>query len=85
MGTWITTVILVGLLAGVVIVLFNSIPADKVPRISVHGWIAMGIGTIFSLGIGCGLMWLSFYSSRNGFDDRADPGRLNRRDETSKS
>jgi hypothetical protein len=23
-------------------------------------------------------MWLSFYSSRHGFDDRADPGRLSR-------
>jgi hypothetical protein len=24
-------------------------------------------------------MWLSFYSSREGFDDRADPGRLTRK------
>jgi protein-S-isoprenylcysteine O-methyltransferase Ste14 len=78
MGTWITSVILVALLVGVVMVVVSSIPAARFPRISVHGWIAMGIGTFFSLGIGCGLMWLSFYSSRNGFDDRADPGRLSR-------
>lgn len=48
----------------------------KIPHISVHGWIAMSIGIFFSVAIGGGLMWLSFYSSRNGFDDRADPGRL---------
>jgi hypothetical protein len=40
-----------------------------------HGWIAMGLGTVLSLALGFGLMWLSFYSSRHGFDDRADPGR----------
>ncbi len=50
--------------------------ADKLPPMSMHGWIALSLGAIFSLAIGGGLMWLSFYSSRNGFDDRADPGRL---------
>jgi protein-S-isoprenylcysteine O-methyltransferase Ste14 len=77
-GTWVVTIILVALLVGVVIVYANAFPADRMPRISVHGWIAMGVGTFFSLLIGCGLMWLSFYSSRAGFDDRADPGRLSK-------
>ena len=54
----------------------------KIPHISVHGWIAMSIGVAFSLLIGCGLMWLSFYSAREGFDDRADPGRLSARKDT---
>lgn len=53
------------------------------PKISVHGWIAMTIGVVFSLAIGCGLMWLSFYSAKQGFDDRADPGRLSLRKDTS--
>jgi protein-S-isoprenylcysteine O-methyltransferase Ste14 len=54
---------------------FTKISAN-LPQISMHGWIAMSLGVLFSLLIGCGLMWLSFYSSRNGFDDRADSGRL---------
>ena len=29
-----------------------------------HGWIALGLGTFFSLLIGCGLMALMFFSSR---------------------
>jgi hypothetical protein len=38
---------------------------------SVHGWIALTLGVVFSLLIGCGLMALVFYSSRRGYDDRA--------------
>jgi uncharacterized BrkB/YihY/UPF0761 family membrane protein len=77
-GTWVVVAILVALLVAVVSIYATQFPLDRLPRISMHGWIAMGIGTFFSLLIGCGLMWLSFYSSREGFDDRADPGRLNR-------
>jgi hypothetical protein len=40
-----------------------------------HGWIALGLGTFFSLLIGCGLMALMFYSNRSGHDDSADPFR----------
>ncbi len=40
---------------------------------SIHGWIALGLGTTFSLIIGCGLMALMFYSSRSGYDDVATP------------
>lgn len=34
-------------------------PMDK------HGWIALGLGTFFSLFVGCGLMALMFFTSRN--------------------
>jgi hypothetical protein len=44
-------------------------------EMSVHGWIALGLGTFFSLLIGCGLMALMFYSDRSGHDDVADPFR----------
>jgi cation transporter-like permease len=77
-GTWIVAAILVAVLVGVVVVYAKAFPLAQFPSISLHGWIAMGIGTFFSLLIGCGLMWLSFYSSRAGFDDRADPARLSR-------
>ncbi|XSC47745.1 hypothetical protein ACF1BQ_021650 [Bradyrhizobium sp. RDT10] len=43
-----------------------------------HGWIALGLGTFFSLLIGCGLMALMFFSSRSGHDDAADPFRERR-------
>jgi hypothetical protein len=42
---------------------------------SKHGWIALGLGTFFSLLIGCGLMALMFFSSRSGHDEIADPFR----------
>ena len=42
---------------------------------STHGWIALGLGTFFSLLIGCGLMALMFFSSRSGHDEAADPFR----------
>lgn len=40
---------------------------------SIHGWIALSLGTIFSLLIGCGLMALMFYSSRSGYDETVTP------------
>lgn len=44
-------------------------------EMSKDGWIAPGLGTLFSLLIGCGLMALMFFSSRSGYDDVADPFR----------
>ena len=38
-------------------------------QMSIHGWIALGLGTVFSLVIGSGLMALMFYSSRSGYDE----------------
>lgn len=38
-------------------------------QMSTHGYIAMGLGIFFSLVIGFGLMALTFYSSRHGYDD----------------
>jgi hypothetical protein len=38
-------------------------------EMSVHGYVAMILGIVFSLLVGCGLMALVFYSSRHGYDD----------------
>ena len=38
-------------------------------EVGIHGWIALGLGTFFSIVIGCGLMTLMFISSRNGHDE----------------
>jgi hypothetical protein len=39
------------------------------PALPIEGQIAMGLGILFSLIVGCGLMALVFYSSRHGYDD----------------
>ncbi len=44
---------------------WNSVEVEM----SVHGYVAMILGVVFSLGIGCGLMALMFYSSRHGYDE----------------
>jgi protein-S-isoprenylcysteine O-methyltransferase Ste14 len=75
-GTWILFAILGVILVSCVIGFWFAFTHGQIPHISVHGWIAMSLGIAFSLVIGCGLMWLSFYSAKHGFDDRADPGRL---------
>lgn len=46
---------------------------------SVHGWIAMGLGVLGTVGLAWALMSLAFRSHREGWDDqvdnRLDPGR----------
>jgi hypothetical protein len=46
---------------------------------SLHGWIALGIGMFGTAGLAWGLMALAFRSSREGWDERVDnsldPGR----------
>jgi len=38
---------------------------------SVHGYIAMGLGAVVTLLLGGGLMALLFFSNRRGYDDAA--------------
>lgn len=40
--------------------------------LSLHGWIALGLGTALTLLVGGGLMALVFYSARKGYDDRIE-------------
>jgi hypothetical protein len=39
------------------------------PPMPASGYIAMTLGIVFSLVVGCGLMALLFYSSRYGYDE----------------
>jgi hypothetical protein len=39
------------------------------PPMPVEGVVAMWLGIVFSLVVGCGLMALVFYSSRYGYDE----------------
>jgi hypothetical protein len=45
---------------------WTSIQGPPMPAV---GYIAMALGIVFSLIIGCGLMALLFYSSRHGYDE----------------
>lgn len=44
-------------------------------EMSVHGWIAMGLGVLGTLGLAWLLMALAFKSDREGWDDRVEDGR----------
>ena len=62
---------LVALLAASVWFAFYAWTAIEGPPMPVEGHVAMWLGIVFSLVIGCGLMALVFYSSRAGYDDEA--------------
>jgi hypothetical protein len=38
-------------------------------RMSIHGWIALGLAFVITGLLGGGLMFLAFYSARKGYDD----------------
>ncbi len=52
--------------------LFGLLTGWDASAMSVHGWIALSLGTFLSLAVGGGLMALVFYSARKGYDERAD-------------
>ncbi len=43
------------------------------PPMPAVGFLAMTLGIVFSLVVGCGLMALLFYSSRHGYDEPYRP------------
>ncbi|MGD9980327.1 MAG: hypothetical protein AB7H66_13615 [Hyphomonadaceae bacterium] len=69
MKVFLLTLTLGGLLA---VVLFGILTNWDPSYMSVHGWIALGLGTFLSLAVGGGLMALVFYSARKGYDDRIE-------------
>ncbi|MGE0734731.1 MAG: hypothetical protein AB7P50_08260 [Alphaproteobacteria bacterium] len=70
MKTTLLTVALLGLLA--LAASFAYFVWDDLAdaEMSTHGWIALALGVVFSVGLGGGLMWLIFYSARKGHDDK---------------
>jgi hypothetical protein len=58
-------------LAGFVgFIAYFSLKDFDAAALSLHGWIALGLGCGLSLLVGGGLMALAFHSARKGFDDR---------------
>lgn len=69
MKVFLLTLSLGGILA---IVLFGVLTGWDASYMSIHGWIALFLGTFLSLAVGGGLMALVFYSARKGYDDRIE-------------
>jgi hypothetical protein len=69
MKTVLLTVTLGGLLA---VVMFGALTGWDSSAMSIHGWIALTLGTLLSLAVGGGLMALVFHSARRGYDDRIE-------------
>ncbi|MEM7459510.1 MAG: hypothetical protein AAF331_08600 [Pseudomonadota bacterium] len=51
--------------------------ADLGVNLTMHGWIAYGLGVVFSLALAGGLFFLLFKSAREGYDDIDRPEDLN--------
>jgi len=72
------TILVIALLAILILTIVWAISAWNASAgapMGKHGWIALALGTFFSLVIGGGLMALMFFSSRSGHDEIADPFR----------
>lgn len=77
MKLFLLTMTLGGILAAV---MFGVLTGWDGAAMSMHGWIALGLGTALSLAVGAGLMALVFYSARKGYDDRIEIDRPDQQD-----
>lgn len=62
--------VLFSLLAGALWGVWEVWFAVEDVEMSIHGFIALAVGSFFTLLLGGGLMWLSYYSSKHGYDER---------------
>jgi hypothetical protein len=70
LGTIALVIVLLGLLAASIWLAVHTWTSVGGPPLPINGMIAMTLGIVFSLVVGCGLMTLVFYSSRHGYDDQ---------------
>jgi hypothetical protein len=68
-GSWITLIILISLLVAAGFIAYFGWALGDGIEVSAAGYVAMALGVLFSLAVGCGLMALIFYSSRSGYDE----------------
>ncbi|WP_193172979.1 hypothetical protein [Nisaea nitritireducens] len=62
--------VLFSLLAGALWGVWEVWFAVEDVEMSIHGFIALALGAFFTLLLGGGLMWLAYYSSKHGYDER---------------
>jgi hypothetical protein len=77
-GSYVIIAILLGLLIWTSVLAGKGWSSAAGTEVPLTGYLAMGIGVVFSLLVGVGLMTLVFYSSRAGYDE---PAKLIRSDE----
>jgi hypothetical protein len=68
-GSWAVVVVLLLLLAGTAVIVYQGWTLASGADVPVSGYVAMAFGVVISLGVGFGLMALIFYSSRKGYDE----------------
>jgi hypothetical protein len=68
-GSWTIILVLLLLLVATDFVAYVGWTLEDGIEVSTAGYVAMAAGVLFSLIVGCGLMALIFYSSRNGYDE----------------
>ncbi len=71
MKTALLLVILGGFLLATALYSLRLWHAGEGTELGANGWIALALGVIATFAVGAGLMWLVFYSSRKGYDDRS--------------
>lgn len=84
MRVGLTVVVLIGLLAASAAVAFWVWRELGDVEISRHGWLALTLGAGATFLVGAGLMSLVFFSSRRGYDERANRPDDFHRDKTKK-
>ncbi len=70
-GTIATVVVLVGLLAATVVVSLWAWQSLGEVQIGWHGYVALAVGAVGTLGLAAVLVALMMYSSRRGYDEGA--------------
>lgn len=70
-GAWIAIVALLVSLVLAILGVYFSGSDDLAAGVSGAGMIAMTLGVLFTVVVGCGLMALIFFSSRRGYDQPA--------------
>ncbi len=72
MKTGVLVAVLLGLLGFAGWFAYREWTLQAATPMGVHGWVALVLGFVLTVGLGAGLMALSFYSSRAGYDDPDD-------------
>lgn len=72
---------LLSLLAFIVFLAINAFAGLEGVALSLHGKIALGLGVSFTLGLAGGLMYLVYYSAREGHDAAVHQGAVQTQEE----
>lgn len=65
---WIAILVLGAFLVAAIVYAVDAWQALAGVSMSGAGWLFLGLGVLFTIGVGGGLMWLVFYSSRHNYD-----------------